>query len=305
LPSRKVNGVIAALVVLLVLTSAATGYYYYMYTNVSSNNSKLLAELSSANSIYQNETAKYQQLVSNYNRLDSMYNGSIESFEQMAAVYNESAVQFYLLTSTFENLSSGYNSTLSYLVQAVSQLNTTELAYASAKSALRSLWNQYQYALQQYRLSESEFLSLTHRFDALAANFYSQYLNASFVPVKVQQPSGLPLFSYNMLIDFGNGTMIWYNGTSFQPGWNLYQATLVLTGGRVDATWYPQYGEHYVYGIMGVDNTQSMFWFLWSYSSAGWNTTQVGADDIQVVNGSTYAWTYCGMNSQYQPTCTP
>ncbi len=299
------NKLSAILVVLLILTSLGAAYYYYEYSTISNENASLISELSTATSAYNSETGRYNQLVSAYNGVVERYNGSVSSFVQLSSAYNQSMEAFSSLTTTYENLAKGYNSTLAYLVQAVSVLNTTEPAYTSATLALQSLWNQYQQANLQFRTSVAEYQNLTHQYQLLASTFYKQNLNSSYPLVQIKQPTYPPLLSFNMLVDFGNGTKIWYNGTSFQPGWNLYQATLVLTGGRMDSTWYPQYGEHYIYGIFGVENTQSDFWFLWSYSSSGWNTTQVGADDIQVTNGTSYAWTFCGMNTQYQPTCTP
>jgi hypothetical protein len=109
----------------------------------------------------------------------------------------------------------------------------------------------------------------------------------------------------NILIDFGNGTRTWYNDTEVQPGWNVYLATVVITNGNLNDTWYPQYGEHLMNGIDGVQNSQSSSWFLWSYNStSSWQVAQVGADQLPAYNGSVYAWSYCGLTATYAPVCT-
>jgi len=109
-----------------------------------------------------------------------------------------------------------------------------------------------------------------------------------------------------VLFDFGNGTRVWYNDTAIQPGWNFYVETVILTKGGLAAQWYPQYGEHLVTGIQGVTNTQTKYWFLWTYSAAAsWQSAQVGADQLTAYNGSIYAWTFCGATLAFEPTCRP
>ncbi len=130
-----------------------------------------------------------------------------------------------------------------------------------------------------------------------AAYYYFQFNQAeSQNQTYVQQLRQLNVaYSSHILIDFGNGTRTWYNDTKFQPGWNLYVATEIVTNGHVNATYYPQYASHFVTAIYNVANTQSEYWLLWTYNAtASWQMAQVGADQLQVNNGSVYAWTYCG-----------
>jgi hypothetical protein len=109
----------------------------------------------------------------------------------------------------------------------------------------------------------------------------------------------------DIVIDYGNGTYHWYNDTKVQPGWNLYTVTLLATNGNVNATCC-EYGSHFVTGIGGVQNSNSKYWFVWNYSStASWQTAPVGPDEITITNNSAFAWTYCGVDTSYNPTCTP
>ena len=99
----------------------------------------------------------------------------------------------------------------------------------------------------------------------------------------------------DILINFENGTQVWSNDTTVQPGWNAYEATVLITGGNMNATWYAQYKEHLVTGIDGVQNSASSSWFLWTYNSTAlWQVAQTGADQLPTTNGSIYAWSYCG-----------
>ncbi len=142
-----------------------------------------------------------------------------------------------------------------------------------------------------------------------AAFFYYQYnQEVSIDQTYVQQLKRLNVkYLSNILIDYDNGTLHWYNNTQVQPGWNLYVATLAITNGNVNATLYgPPLNEHFVTGINGVQNTQSKFWFLWTWNSTAlWQIANVGADLLPTYNESIYAWTFCGSTSAGNPTCTP
>lgn len=167
-----------------------------------------------------------------------------------------------------------YNMTLSLLVDAVSTLNTSTTAYQTASLALASLWKDYQ-----------------------------QLAGSS--------GRGALVYEAHMLVDYGNGTRIWFNGTATQPGWNAYVVTLVLLNGMVEATWYPpgyfspgQPGEHFVTGIGGVSNTRTEYWWLLTYNqSTSWQVAQIGADEIPIFNGTTFAWAFCPSSANYLPAC--
>jgi hypothetical protein len=161
-----------------------------------------------------------------------------------------------------------YNATLSLLATAVASLNTSTPAYRNASLALSALWSDYQHLA-----------SATGR--------------------------KAPVFAVHMLVDFSNGTRRWSNDTSVQPGWNGYVVSLVLLKGNIQGNWYPQYGEHFVTGVDGVSQTTSTSWFVWYFSGGKWSSSPTGADQIQVNNGTTIAWTLCGYDSDFNPTCYP
>jgi hypothetical protein len=113
------------------------------------------------------------------------------------------------------------------------------------------------------------------------------------------KPASIHVYSANILFNFGNGTRRWYNGSQTQPGWNLYTATVVLTGGKMQAIWYPSFGEHLVDGIDGVSSTKTNYWLVWTYdSTALWQKARLEADLLPVYNGSVFAWTFCGQTCQ-------
>jgi hypothetical protein len=172
------------------------------------------------------------------------------------------------LSGSFNSSLEDYNRTLALLAQAVGSLNTSTPAYQNASLALSSLWSSYQ------RLAAAEGRRAL-------------------------------VYDVSLLIDFGNGSLKWYNDSAAQPGWNGYVTTLVLLKGDVQAVWYPQYGEHFVTGVDGVSQTSSTYWGIWQYGGGKWTYLQTGADLLDVQNGTTIAWALCGLDASYYPTCTP
>ena len=147
----------------------------------------------------------------------------------------------------------------------------------------------------------------------LAALYLYQYdqaeANASTYLNELKQSSaagakGL-LGTTSIVIDFGNGTRQWYNGTAVQPGWNVYLVTVLVTRGHLNDSWYPQYGEHLVNGIEGLQNSGKAAWFLFSYNSTSrWQPASLGADEVLASNGTVFGWGYCGVTSSYSPACS-
>jgi hypothetical protein len=137
---------------------------------------------------------------------------------------------------------------------------------------------------------------------SLALVYYGQYNQAELQNRSyVQQLQRLGVrYTSDVLFDFGNGTRVWHNGTLFQPGLNMYTATQILTGGRINDTYYSKYSEHFITAMYNVGDAGNDYWGLWVYNASTWQMPQVGADLIQVTNGSVFAWAY-GTNSGSKP----
>lgn len=293
-------GIVAILILLLLISSTIGIYYYFEYSHQSSLSSSFASELNAAD-------LKYNQTVAQYNSVVAKYGDSLTSFDSFVALYNESVSTFNTLSSSFASLSTGYNRTLTLLVSAVSVLNTSDVVYQNASRSLTKLWASYNNLSSTYEKVVKEFQALFTTFQSSIMQ-YEQENNVTLsgqllLPVK---PITSPLLSANLLVDFGNSTYRWENNTAIQAGWNAYTFTLIATSGQVNATWYPQYGEHFVTGIEGVPQTSTEFWFLWSYDGGAWQLSQTGPDQVTVLNGTSIAWTLCAENmTTYLPTCTP
>ena len=138
--------------------------------------------------------------------------------------------------------------------------------------------------------------------------YYVEYVSeSSDNSIYVNQLDKLGVkYTPNILIDFGNGTSTWYNDTSLAPGSNMYTATVLIMNGNVNATYSEEYQEHFVNGMGGVEDTNSEYWWLWTYNStASWQPSPVGADYLPITNGVVYAWTFCEITGTGNPNCTP
>ena len=196
------------------------------------------------------------------------YEDQASASQQYANELKTALERYNSLSSSYSASLQDYKTTLTLLVDAVADLNTSTPAYLNASAALSSLWSSYQ---------------------------------------TLASVSGTRVLTYgvHMLVDYGNGTRRWYNDSAIQPGWNAYVVTLVLLDGNVQATWYPQYGEHFVMGINGVTANGPDSWFVWEYEGGGWTASQTGADYIQVRNGTIVAWTLCSYDADFNPSCRP
>ncbi len=101
----------------------------------------------------------------------------------------------------------------------------------------------------------------------------------------------------DVLVDFGNGTRIWFN-TTVPHDWNYYNVTYKVTEGDMSATWFGYtIRSHFIYKIFGFgcDPDQlvcSGYWSLWVWNNTGycWNYSNEGVDLLQVSTVGIIAW---------------
>lgn len=101
--------------------------------------------------------------------------------------------------------------------------------------------------------------------------------------------------SVNVLLNYGNGTLVWYNQTSVPSSWNFFNVTELITKGNLGAFFFASFGSHFVYSINGVGCPASnMFcdqaWSLWTLDGICWDLAFVGVDMIPVTQVATIAW---------------
>jgi hypothetical protein len=91
----------------------------------------------------------------------------------------------------------------------------------------------------------------------------------------------------DLMIDYGNGTQVWYNDTRIVPGESLLNITMEIA--KVEFT-MSEFGA-FINSINGVEGTQNNFW-IWNYYEDGWNMGMTGADKKYLHEGDIVSWEY-------------
>ncbi|HLC21003.1 MAG TPA: hypothetical protein VJM10_02690 [Candidatus Methylomirabilis sp.] len=101
----------------------------------------------------------------------------------------------------------------------------------------------------------------------------------------------------DLLVDYGNGTKEWNNGTRIPLGSSVFNATVVATGSGVEYSVHPQLGV-FITGIRGVKSDSATWWSLWRWDRAagGWMLSEVGAAELLLHDGEAAAWKLVNVN---------
>lgn len=101
----------------------------------------------------------------------------------------------------------------------------------------------------------------------------------------------------DLLIDYGNGTRSWHNGTRIPVGATLFNATLQIVAGGLDYSIHPQFGV-FVNGINGLKGDPSRFWSIWKWDrgSNRWMLSEVGASELRLHDDDAIAWKLVSMD---------
>jgi hypothetical protein len=91
----------------------------------------------------------------------------------------------------------------------------------------------------------------------------------------------------NIMFDYGNGTIEWYNETRLAVGTDLMTAT----GYLVEIEYTESEWGAFIDKINGVGKDPGTWW-LWTYYEEGWQMGPVGADQWILHNGDILSWTY-------------
>jgi hypothetical protein len=96
----------------------------------------------------------------------------------------------------------------------------------------------------------------------------------------------------NICIDYGNGTIKWYNDTLIPLGYDLLKTTELIA--VVNSTYWEAYQSYSVDAINGVWNNQSNYWMWlrWNNEIKEWEYVWLGADQYMLSEGETVMWRY-------------
>ncbi|MEM1556705.1 MAG: DUF4430 domain-containing protein [Candidatus Bathyarchaeia archaeon] len=95
----------------------------------------------------------------------------------------------------------------------------------------------------------------------------------------------------NILIDYGNGTQVWYNNTMVPREASVLTATKTIAS--VEGTVYPEMGT-FVESINGVRNEGNRYWiwYIWNPEKKNWEWGPVASDKYILQENDTIMWRY-------------
>lgn len=104
-------------------------------------------------------------------------------------------------------------------------------------------------------------------------------------------------YEVDVLVNYGEGRLEWFNDTRVPIGWNFYNVTFFISRGNIDAMYFPQFGAHLVNAIKGVglnkpQAQKDWYWIAWQWDEEkkSWKPIEVGADLFAVQNKQVLAW---------------
>lgn len=121
---------------------------------------------------------------------------------------------------------------------------------------------------------------------------YSVFLRSQYIEIKKENQKILGELDnftsqVDIMIDYGNGTIIWYNNTRIIPGESLLNATQEIAD--IDYS-VSEFGA-FINSINGVEGTQNNFW-IWNYYEDGWVMGLTGAGKKYLHEGDVVSWKY-------------
>ncbi len=122
----------------------------------------------------------------------------------------------------------------------------------------------------------------------VAGYYYMQYRSYADL---LQQYEPL-VIRVNICIDYGNGTVTWYNNTLVPINYSLLNATMMIAS--VEYTYWPKYNACFVDSINGVPNRDPYYWMWWYWDEGerAWKHGLVSADHHILKQGEIVMWRY-------------
>ena len=94
----------------------------------------------------------------------------------------------------------------------------------------------------------------------------------------------------NLCIDYGNGTVTWFNNTLVPEDCDLLNATKLVA--EVRYTYWPAYESSFVDAINGVTNNSTYFWMWYYWDMEEWILGPTGSDRYKLKPEETVMWRY-------------
>jgi hypothetical protein len=259
---RTLVFVTLAMIVLAALASTFAGYYYLQYSNNAGQLNNAQNSLNTIASNYSDSTNKYYLLLNDYVTLNSAYS----SFNK----------------SNYVTLMPPLGSLIAHFGRNYTDL----LAQKDINQTYHQLLNGYEKLLQNGTVTKEDYGSLL-------SEYYSLFNPSALGEIGLAINRATTL-SVSVAIDYGNGTVAWYNKTIVPAGYNLLELTQEIA--IVKYNYYPSMepGHVLVDSINDKAGTSvsSWLWYYWNNADKGWAWGLVGCDAWLLKDGDIYKWSY-------------
>lgn len=262
-------GLLLALVWILMISSFAAYYYLQneIYAQQLSENQESLRSISSS---YNRLMSKYNDLGSEYSSLYGVYLFSMDT---------DFSSQREPLGTLIENLGANYSS----LLAEQRELNET----------YRVLQEIYQESfLKSENVTKEDFGSVLQQFFELLDLLTLRELSVTV--------SNVVTLTVDLSIDYGNGTVQWWNGTEMLPGSSLF--LLIQKVASIRYTYYSSSKPGHVlldsingkepYVAPDFSEGWNWVWYQWNKLEKTWIPGKVGCDAWMLENDGIYEWKY-------------
>jgi len=248
------------------------------------------------------------------NEMMQSHNEMVEGYNVIATNYSDlyGRYQFFppwpynLTTIEFDNLRGNYSEFLTDYSELLDELNSIYSDLLSKYSELNGTYNELvkhcnelMDRLESYTTdtpkNRAELINdLTIDFNEMLIKYGK--LHSEIVVKAYSGVMGTLELKVDLCIDYGNGTVIWFNATSMPVGSSLFD--LVQKEAEVNYDYYAtmEPGHILVTSINGLEQnyltSQYWFWYYWDTETGKWIHGPVGCDGWKLEANGIYEWTY-------------
>jgi hypothetical protein len=167
------------------------------------------------------------------------------------------------LLQKYTDLLENYNNSINLL----ENYNNLIEKYGNISQNHTELWKEYEDLIEEYGAISQNYTKLREEYESVTVLL-------------------------KLCINYGNGTMVWYNGSRIPINTNLLNATMRVA--NVQYTYWPALEASFVDAINGVSNSPPYYW-MWLYQDVNtttWTYGPSGADLFIVKSGQVFMWRY-------------
>jgi len=226
------------------------------------------------------------------------------SISRLASNYDETVSKYNVLAGEYSTLYGNYSyffdSNYAKLVEPFGHL-VVNLGgnYTSSLNTQKDLNRTYSELVSHYEMLRQKDNVTKEEFGGLLSEYYKLFTQLTIKEL-AQSVSETVTLSVNLDIDYGNGTVIWHNGTYISAGSTLFELTQKTAA--INYTYYAlmepghiiisSINDKAAYTDPSYTSGYSWIWYYWDDAQKKWTIGPVGCDAWLLKDGGNYKWNY-------------